>query len=283
MKDSVDELKKMLERERTAKLICSELNNFVDLKSTLVTIIDLVKRLTDCEAVSIRLHDDGDYPYYVYSGFPESFIMHENTLCRKNNAGNRIRSPEGNGYLLECMCGNIICGRFDPSLQFFTKKGSFWSNNTSALLASTTEEDRQSNTRNYCNSCGYESVALIPIKARDETIGLIQLNDMRMGMFTQDLIEYLQMVAEQVGLAVQNSLTYTKLKETLEEVTALRGILPICANCKKVRDDAGYWHQVEVYIRDHSDADFSHTVCPDCAEELYPEFISDNKPPRVAS
>ena len=52
----------------------------------------------------------------------------------------------------------------------------------------------------------------------------------------------------------------------------LKGILPICANCKKIRTDIGYWEQVEVFIRDHSEVEFSHSICPDCAKKLYPEF-----------
>ena len=57
-----------------------------------------------------------------------------------------------------------------------------------------------------------------------------------------------------------------------EEVTLLQGILPICSMCKKVRDDKGYWNQIESYIRDHSDADFSHSMCPECAKNLYPDL-----------
>ncbi len=59
-------------------------------------------------------------------------------------------------------------------------------------------------------------------------------------------------------------------KET--EVKTLRGLLPICASCKQIRDDKGYWHKIEAYIRDHSEAEFSHGICPKCAEKLYPEF-----------
>ena len=70
---SEDMLNQLLNREIKAKIICSLLNNFVDLKPTLISIINHIKELTDCEAVSIRLHDDGDYPYYVYAGFPNSF------------------------------------------------------------------------------------------------------------------------------------------------------------------------------------------------------------------
>jgi hypothetical protein len=67
------------------------------------------------------------------------------------------------------------------------------------------------------------------------------------------------------------------LVEALEKVKQLSGLLPICANCKKIRDDAGYWHDVAVYIRDHSEADFSHGICPDCAKELYPEFYDEEQ------
>ena len=63
-----------------------------------------------------------------------------------------------------------------------------------------------------------------------------------------------------------------KLQAALSEVKTLRGIIPICASCKKVRDDKGYWNQIESYVRDHSEAAFSHGICPECAKKLYPDF-----------
>ncbi len=64
--------------------------------------------------------------------------------------------------------------------------------------------------------------------------------------------------------------TVAQLENTLREVKTLRGIIPICAYCKKIRNDRGYWDQVEVYVRDHSDADFSHGICPDCFQKNFP-------------
>jgi PAS domain S-box-containing protein len=64
----------------------------------------------------------------------------------------------------------------------------------------------------------------------------------------------------------------SQLQEALEKVKLLSGIIPICSSCKQIRDDKGYWHQVEAYIKNHSEAEFSHSICPDCAERLYPEF-----------
>jgi two-component system, OmpR family, response regulator VanR len=63
-----------------------------------------------------------------------------------------------------------------------------------------------------------------------------------------------------------------KLSEALETIKTLHGIIPICAHCKKIRDDEGAWNQMEAYISRHSEAKFSHSICPKCAEELYPEL-----------
>jgi len=63
-----------------------------------------------------------------------------------------------------------------------------------------------------------------------------------------------------------------KLKVALCKVKLLSGMLPICASCKKIRDDKGYWNQIEEYIRDHSEAEFTHSMCEECAEKLYPGF-----------
>jgi PAS domain S-box-containing protein len=66
-----------------------------------------------------------------------------------------------------------------------------------------------------------------------------------------------------------------ELKEALGKIKTLSGMLPICASCKKIRNDAGYWEQIESFLRDHSDAEFSHGICPDCAKKLYPEYFKE--------
>ncbi len=73
-------------------------------------------------------------------------------------------------------------------------------------------------------------------------------------------------------ILVELNKTVENLQNALTEVKILRGILPICSFCKKIRDDDGYWNQLEVYIRDHSDADFTHGVCPVCVKKHYPEL-----------
>jgi PAS domain S-box-containing protein len=65
-----------------------------------------------------------------------------------------------------------------------------------------------------------------------------------------------------------------KLQNAFDEVNTLSGLLPICFSCKNIRDDKGYWNKIESYIRSHSKVEFSHGICPDCAQELYPEFYN---------
>ena len=66
-----------------------------------------------------------------------------------------------------------------------------------------------------------------------------------------------------------------ELREALDQIKTLRGIVPICAGCKQIRDDRGYWNQVEVYVRDHTEAQFSHGICPDCMKKLYPGLCKE--------
>lgn len=67
------------------------------------------------------------------------------------------------------------------------------------------------------------------------------------------------------------------LQDALAKIKKLSGMLPICSSCKKIRDDEGYWQQIESFIQDHSEAEFSHSICPDCAKKLYADMDDDNK------
>lgn len=69
-----------------------------------------------------------------------------------------------------------------------------------------------------------------------------------------------------------------KLGKAQANVKLLEGILPICANCKQIRDGEGYWNQVESYIKEHSEAEFTHSICPDCVKKLYPELHQKKQP-----
>ena len=166
-----------------------------------------------CEAVGIRLRREGDYPYYEVSGFPESFLLTENSLCLRDAAGLPVRNLT-DAPVLECLCGNVICGRTDPSKPFFTVHGSFWTNSTSALLASATDADRQARIRNRCNAEGYESVALVPLRVGEETLGLLQLNAIRPDRFTLETVEIWERLADHLAVAVAKFEAEEALRES---------------------------------------------------------------------
>jgi hypothetical protein len=76
------------------------------------------------------------------------------------------------------------------------------------------------------------------------------------------------------SVEMANATLESRVKEALADVKVLRGFIPICASCKKIRDDQGFWTRLEVYLTEHSEASLSHGICPDCARQLYPELVA---------
>jgi PAS domain S-box-containing protein len=187
---------------------------------TIRSILHLIKKCLNFQAVGIRLKEGDDFPYYETNGFPEDFVRAEKYLCAYDEEGKIVRDSKDN-LVLECMCGNIISGRTDAALPFFTKEGSFWTNSTTDLLASTTEKDRQARTRNRCNGEGYESLALIPLRAGNEVIGMLQLNDRRRNMFTPRMINFFEDLGSSIGIALTRKRAENDLKQALERLDSL--------------------------------------------------------------
>jgi PAS domain S-box-containing protein len=106
-------------------------------------------------------------------------------------------------------------------------------------------------------------VAAAPISYRGQPAGLAVIRDITARKEAEEKREQL----------------LVELQNALAEVKKLSGFLPICASCKKIRDDKGYWQQIERYISDHSEALFSHSICPDCARKLYPDLFTDDSTP----
>lgn len=213
---NVTEQKRMAEERKITVELLRVINSAKITPELLKFLTAFLQNCTGCEAVGVRLRDGSDFPYFETRGFPQEFVLAENRLCALDQKGELIHDSEGNP-VLECMCGNVICGRFDPSKPFFTKNGSFWTNSLKKLLASTTEADLQAPTRNKCNSEGYESVALIPIRFGARTFGLLQFNDKRKGRFTPELISFLENVGDNIAIALAQKRTEDKLKTSLRE------------------------------------------------------------------
>ena len=88
-------------------------------------------------------------------------------------------------------------------------------------------------------------------------------------------IETLQDITELKRIEEERERLNIKLQDALDRIKVLSGLIPICAGCKKIRDDKGYWNQIETFIRDHSEAHFSHGICPECARKEYPDLFDD--------
>lgn len=214
LKEAEDkEARRQAEREREISIEFLRLvNESTGTRALIRAATTFFQQQSGCEAVGIRLREGEDYPYFEARGFPKEFVLAENSLCARDSAGCVIRGSSGNP-VIECMCGNVICGRFDPAKSFFTKQGSFWTNNTTELLRRTTEADRQARTRNRCNGEGYESVALLPLRVGEERLGLLQLNDRRTGVFSSEVIGQWERLADQLAVALAKFLAEDALRQ----------------------------------------------------------------------
>jgi transcriptional regulator with GAF, ATPase, and Fis domain len=111
------------------------------------------------------------------------------------------------------------------------------------------------------------------------TICAVDVKENKWGSLYEDLLRaFRDAIQAHLALVETASLLERRnkeLEESAKEVKTLSGILPICASCKRIRDDQGYWNQVESYIKRHSLAQFSHSLCPDCVKRLYPDFAKE--------
>ncbi len=222
--DATERRRAAAEREATISLL-RLLNSSNDLHALMASAARFFQSKFDCQAVGIRLADGDDYPYFETRGFPPEFVRAESRLCVPAADGGVVRDAAGHPAL-ECMCGNVLRGRFDPSKPFFTRRGSFWTNSTTELLASTSEADRQARTRNRCNGEGYESVALIPLRTGDRTFGLLQLNDRRRDRFTPGSIGFIEGLCDSLAIAMDQRRTQAELASVSSRREALLAAIP---------------------------------------------------------
>jgi PAS domain S-box-containing protein len=224
------------ERESTIEFL-RFVNENMDTRSLIRAVTTFLQRQSGCEAVGVRLREGEDYPYYEARGFSEEFVQTERSLCARDSADCVIRDKKGDP-IIECMCGNVICGRFNPSKSFFTKHGSFWTNSTTELLRNTSDADRQTRTRNRCNGEGYESVALLPLRVGEQRLGLLQLNDRRKGIFTLEKIEHWERLADQLAIALAKFQTEEALRQSETRFSTVFRYSPIGIVLSRLNDGA---------------------------------------------
>jgi PAS domain S-box-containing protein len=187
-------------------------------------ILELIKEFTGFAAIGLRLQKDHDYPYLEVCGFSDHFVEVNNYLCARSKTGEAICDSKGHPVLI-CICGCVLSRRTDPKLPNFTKNGSFWTNSTTKLQRDLQQNQDIKFLRNQCNKEGYESVALIPLRSNNKIIGLLQINDYRVGCLTTDTIHFFEGIGASLGIALGRMRTEQeihKINQKLEQRVAER-------------------------------------------------------------
>ncbi len=172
-------------------------NRHTEMIPLLRQVVAEIKDCTGCASVGIRILDqEGNMPYLAYEDFGLKFYEVESPLSVRRD---------------RCMCSNVMTGVTDPTLPFYTKGGSFHTNETSRVL-STVKETEKGQMCDLCSQYGYESVALIPIRAGDRILGLVHVADPGEKMIRPGMVQVLERTSIQLGLAIQRTLAEEAVK-----------------------------------------------------------------------
>jgi len=188
--------------KKLKRMISDVTVKYLDTRSMLEEIVDVIKKDSGVAAVGIRLlARDGAIMYAAQSGFTDEFFYDECPL---------------NIFSHKCMCIYVIEGSVDKSQPFISEYGSFFSFNTIKLLASATDEEKGV-TRNRCNIEGYETVVLIPIKSNGNIIGLIHMADYKVNALDEAYLKKIERITHNIGTSLWRSSQLTRLTESLNQ------------------------------------------------------------------
>lgn len=176
-------------------------------------IIDATQQATGCDAIGIRMQSGEDFPYLAETGFSADFLQTESSLLVHAPDGGLCRNADGT-LSLACTCGLVLSGKVDRANPHVTHGGSFWTNNSLALLDLPADEDPRLHPRNRCMHEGYLSLALIPISTQGGIVGLLQLNGRKQDCFTLAAIEALEGIASHIGEMLMRRLREKQLKQS---------------------------------------------------------------------
>jgi len=205
----ITDFKESQRRQRLTLDVLETLNSNLSSQEMISRILQLIRRFTGIEAIAIRLIEDSDYPFFEAEGFPADFMEAEKSLLADSNSDSGLAQNRH-----DCVCGAVVDGRVDLSLRCFTEGGSFWVDSSASLIGQKPALKRNNHLRGLCLELGFESLALIPVRAEYEMIGLIQLADHRPGVLNQDLIQFFEDLASSIGIAISRKLADDRLRES---------------------------------------------------------------------
>jgi PAS domain S-box-containing protein len=202
------------------------LNEPAEFREVVQHVLDAIKKVTNADAVGIRLMIGDDFPYFVKDGFSRDFLLKQNSLVVGDQDYRMCRDSRGN-VSLECTCGLVLSGKTDPKNPFFTPGGSFWTNNSVPFLNMAEVGDPRFHLSNTCIHKGFASVAVIPIRKNPKQVmGTLQIDAFRKNCFTLDIIQSLELIAGQIGEALMRKHAEEEVKRLSEDRKTLIDNVP---------------------------------------------------------
>jgi len=182
-------------------LITEKISQLGNLREILNEVLAVLKTVMGCRHLAIRMIDSkGNIPFSAHVGLDKKFLDSEHWITVR-----------------DCLCGHVARGAVDKSWPFITENGSFFTNSLPRLLAEVKVNYAKINSgslRDACLSRGYESVAIVPVRAKGKIIAELYLSDEKKGLFPVEKVRFLEDVSVQVGIAIQNSQLYTQLNDS---------------------------------------------------------------------
>ncbi|KAH3762634.1 Protein tyrosine and serine/threonine kinase [Pelomyxa schiedti] len=220
----VQRLKGLIKMERRVRVYQATLQSKgTSLDSSIRTCLSMLRSDTKCNSGAIRLLDlvdRGNFPFYCSEGFTDDFLRTENSLVKCVDGKRMLNSGTSLPYQLDCMCGTVILGITEPGRPWFSHRGSFVTNNGDSSLDLDVVTNTGCKIRGVCLKEKFLSILLVPIFVETRAIGLIHLADYEPNKFTPEVIDLVELVANSIGGILKNTAIYTKMKQTLTQLTA---------------------------------------------------------------
>jgi len=218
--------RKIAEREREMMIeLLRMINRAKGIRELATGLTMFLRERTGCGSVGVRYRAGSGYPFIETTGILDEYARAGSFLCRLGEE----REPAVAERVIptrECLCGAIVPGEADPSLPGFTGERTFWTNSVSALLAECGGARRLA-VRDRCKREGFESLALIPMRSGETTLGFVQIGDPRKEFFTPELIAMLERVADHVAVALAQHLAKEAVRESEDRFRSLVENAPV--------------------------------------------------------
>jgi PAS domain S-box-containing protein len=213
----VSERKRMERMLKVPSDILSIMSTTMAAPEMAARIVRTLKEATGFDAVGIRLREGEDYPFVAAMGYSDDFLRAENSLTTIEPGVGLCRTADG-AIALDCTCGMVISGATDPSNPLFTPGGSAWTGDASRAQEGPPVEDLRLRPRDRCVHVGFRSIALVPLRAGDQTLGLLHLADNGPGRFTPESIGFFEGLGASIGVALLREQAEAELAATVKEL-----------------------------------------------------------------